>query len=119
MPSTYNFDDYFEHKTLDRIYGEPTAKSLQKLFKQLKRNARSVTSSLGGGQYGHLFMVIPEDKWNNLPGTTPVIPPPDPGPFTLNGRLTAVKIAVNRMNMRKQKRSIINIKLSIASSETN
>ena len=96
MPSTYNFDDYFEHKTLDRIYGEPTAKSLQKLFKQLKRNARSVTSSLGGGQYGHMFMVMPENEWNNLPGTTPVIPPRDPGPFNLQGRLTAVEIAVRQ-----------------------
>ena len=96
MESTYNFDDIFEHKTLDKIYGEPDTKSLQKLFKQLKRNARSVTSPLGGGQYGHLFMVIPDEEWRNLPGTTPVISPTDPGPFRLEGRLTAAEIAVHQ-----------------------
>ena len=66
MESTYNCD--FEHKTIDKIYGEPNTRSLQKVFKQLRRNARSVTSPLGGGQYGHLFMVMPQDEWDNLPG---------------------------------------------------
>ena len=49
METSYNFEDIFEHKTLDKIVGEPDAKSIQKLFKQLKRNARSVASPLGGG----------------------------------------------------------------------
>ena len=57
MDSTYDFDDFFEHKTLDEIHGEPDTKSLQKLFKQLKRNARSMASTLGGDQYSHLFML--------------------------------------------------------------
>ena len=65
MESTYNFD--FEHKTIDKIYGEPNARSLQKVFKQLRRNARSITSPLGGGQYGHLFMVMTQNDWDNLP----------------------------------------------------
>ena len=96
MDSTYNFEDFFEHKTLTKIIGEPNAKSLQKLFKQLKRNARSVTSSLGGGQYGHMFMVLSEEEWNNLPGTTPVNAPADPGPLNLGGRMLASEIATHQ-----------------------
>ena len=94
MESTYNFEDIFEHKSIDKIYGEPDAKSLQKVFKQIKRNARSINSPLGGGQYGHLFMVIPQAEWDALPGTVPVEPPQDPGPFEIEGRLTATEIAV-------------------------
>ena len=95
MESTYNFDDFFEHKTLQKIHGEPNTKSLQKLFKQLRKNARSVQSTLGGGgQYGHLFMVMSEDEWNNLPGTVPVDVPQDPGPFELDGRTRPAEISV-------------------------
>ena len=98
MDTTYSFDNFFEHKTLDKIHEEPDTRSLQKLFKQLRRNARSVPSNLGGGQYGHLFMVMTPQEWNALPGTTPVNPPQDPGNFTLGGRVTASEIAVAQTN---------------------
>ena len=104
MGSTYNFDDYFEHKSVDKIYGEPDAKSLRNLFKQIKRNARSITSNLGGGQYGHLFMVIHQDDWNNLPNTIQVEPPQDPGAFNIQGRLTATEIAVQQKEHEEAKR---------------
>ena len=104
MEATYNFDDTFQHKTLDKIYGEPDAVSLQKLFKQLNRNARSVTSTLGGGQYGHMFLVMTEAAWNALPGTTPVQEPQDPGPFILEGRERAAEIAVNEKAHEEVKR---------------
>ena len=104
METTYDFDNYFEHKQLDKIYGEPDTRSLQKVFKQLKRNARSIPSTLGGGQYGHLFMVIPPAEWNNLPGAVAVVPPRDPGPFALRGGLTASEIAVGQKNHDENKR---------------
>ena len=72
METTYNFD--FEHKTIDKIYGEPDTRSLQKVFKRLKQNLQSVTSPLDSKKYGHLFMVIQQDEWDNLPGTLPIIP---------------------------------------------
>ena len=104
MNNTYNFKNYFEHKTLDKVYGEPTTKTLHKLFKQLKRNACAVPSTVGGGQYCHLFMVITQREWDNLPGSIPVIPPQDPGPFALEGRQTAVEIAVNQKNHEEDKK---------------
>ena len=102
MDSKYNFE--FEHKTLDKIEGEPNAKSLQKLFKQLRRNARSITISLGGGQHGHLFMVLSEAEWNALPDSAPVIPPADPGTFTLIGRPIAAEIAMRQQEHDNEKK---------------
>ena len=104
METTHDFGNYFDHQKLDKVYGEPTTKTLQKLFKQLKRNARSVTSPLGGGQYGHLFMVVTPQEWNQYPGTTPVIQPQDPGPFVLSGRVTASEIAMEQKNYDEAKK---------------
>ena len=92
----YNFEDSFEHKTLDKILGEPDARSLQKLFRQLRRNARSLASTLGGGQYGHLFMVLSQEEWDTLPESTPVVPSADPGEFTLVRRPLAAEIAMRK-----------------------
>ena len=103
MDTTYNFDNFFEHKNLDKIHGEPDKRSLQKLFKQLKRIARSVASTLGGGQYDHLFMVITPRELDQLPGTTPVVPTQDPGPFALEGVVTASQIAVAQKNYEDDK----------------
>ena len=97
MSSTYNFDEYFPHKQLTKIPGHPDTKSLQTLVKQLRRNARSVNTSLGGGQYGHLFLVLSDLEWNALPNTVPVVEPQDPGPFTLTGgRSTSATVALEK-----------------------
>ena len=112
METSYEFDNYFEHKKLDKIYGEPNTRSLKKVFKQsLERNSRSIPSTLSGGQYGHLFMVIPDAEWHNLPGAAPVIPPQDPGPFTLRGGLTASEIAVGQKLKMRTNTNIISFKL--------
>ena len=110
METTHDFTNYFEHKKLEKVYGEPTTKTLQKLFKQLKRNARSVTSSLGGGQYGHLFMVVTPAEWAQYPGTTPVVPPNNLGPFVLGGRVTASEIAMEQKNYDESKKNTIDFK---------
>ena len=83
--TAYSFNDYFPHRKLDRVVGAPTTKTLQTVFKQLRRNARSVNTSLGGGQYGHLFLVLTDDEWAELPDTIPVVEPTDPGPLLIEG----------------------------------
>ena len=56
MSSAYNLPDYkekfFEIKVLDKIHGQPTIDSIVKLFRQVKRNAQRVLTTLGGGQLG-------------------------------------------------------------------
>ena len=71
----------FEYKTLDRIHGVPTLPTLLRLYRQLKRNAQCIRTTLGGGRYGYLALVLPNRDYNNLPHTTPFRRPTDPGLF--------------------------------------
>ena len=78
-------EDHFEKAELTRITGQPKYASLETLLKQLKANARNVHSNLGGGQYGHLGLVISPNSYALIanvpfnrpafPGAHPVIPP--------------------------------------------
>ena len=49
---------YFEYPTLTKIAGEPSFESLRNLHDEIKSNAMSVASTLGGGQHGHLGLVL-------------------------------------------------------------
>jgi hypothetical protein len=49
---------FFEHPDLTKIIGIPTYDTLHKLNQEIKSNATSVHSNLGGGQHGHLGLVI-------------------------------------------------------------
>jgi hypothetical protein len=51
-PSVEDIRAGFVYDRLDPIGGEPTYATLQRLFTQLIRNATSVASRLGGGQFG-------------------------------------------------------------------
>ena len=79
-------DTHFEFSELSPIHGEPSYETLDKLLKQLKANARTVHSNLGGGAHGHLGLVIspasyallsPLHPFNRpvFPGAQAVIPP--------------------------------------------
>jgi hypothetical protein len=80
-------DTCFQHKVLTKIHGEPTCESLQNTSTELKANASSVPSTLGGGQNGHLGLLLSAARCNTLahavPWATPVNPgvfvPPNPG----------------------------------------
>ena len=83
--SAYNLPDYkakyFEYNELDKIYGQPNIESIVKLYKQVKRNAQSVPTTLGGGQLGYLALVIPPATYNAIGTAAPFVRPVDPGPF--------------------------------------
>ena len=51
-------DTNFEFPTLTRIHGEPTYFQLKELKNELKTNASSVTTDLGGGAHEHLGLVL-------------------------------------------------------------
>jgi hypothetical protein len=74
-------DTYFQHKMLKRIHGQPTYETLQNLSTEIKANAASVPSTLGGGQYGHLGLILSVDRYATLANTIPWVSPPNPGPF--------------------------------------
>ena len=85
--SVYNLPDYkeryFEHKTLTKVHGPPTADSILQVYKETKRNAQSVPTTLGGGQLGYLALVVTTAAWAAIPTAGAWICPTDPGPFTL------------------------------------
>lgn len=64
----------FPHPILDLIDGQPTNTSLQLLQRQLYTNARSVSSTLGGGNHGHLGMVMTNAAYTALTGVIFIIP---------------------------------------------
>jgi hypothetical protein len=74
-------DTYFQHKVLTKVHGQPTYESLQTLHTEIKANAASVPSTLGGGQYGHLGLIVSDERYATLANTVPWVSPTNPGPF--------------------------------------
>jgi hypothetical protein len=65
-------DTYFQHKVLTKVHaGLPTYESLQTLHTELKANAGSVPSTLGGGQNGHLGLLLSAVRYATLTHTVP------------------------------------------------
>jgi hypothetical protein len=75
-------DTYFQHKVLTRIHGLPVYETLQLLATEIKANAASVPTTLGGGLYGHLGLVVSDQKYATLANTSPWVTPVNPGTYT-------------------------------------
>lgn len=78
---------YFENPELTRITGEPSFDSLHTLLNELKANAMSVHSNLGGGAHGHLGLVIPPNAYA-LVSNTPFDRPVHPGVLNIPANAT-------------------------------
>ena len=50
-------EHFFQHPTLSKIIGDPTYTSLALLERECKANGKSVPTTLGGGNQGHLGLV--------------------------------------------------------------
>jgi hypothetical protein len=66
---------------MTKIHGLPTYESLTTLSTELKANASSVPSTLGGGLYGHLGLILSPARYATLAGSVPWVAPGNPGPF--------------------------------------
>ena len=75
-------DTYFEIPTLTKIHGEPTYFQLKELKNELKANATSVTSDLGGGANGHLGLVLTPAEYTTVSATA-YNRPVHPGPLVI------------------------------------
>ena len=74
----------FPHKVLTPIVGQPTPLALQRLRTELIANAMSVPSNRGGGENGHLCLVLPEEELATI-SDTPFEIPVNPGPLPVPG----------------------------------
>lgn len=75
-------DTLFEYSDLSPIVGEPTYESLRVLLNQIKANARSIHTTLGGGQHGHLGLVLTPQQYALLT-PQPYVRPPRPPPLVI------------------------------------
>ena len=73
-------DTLFEHKELTKIHGEPTYETLKIIANELKTNAATVRTHLGGGNHGHLGLVLLPARYA-LISPDPFERPTHPGPF--------------------------------------
>ena len=69
---------FFDYPSLTKITGEPTLGALMTLRNELKANAQSVETTLGGGAHGHLGLVVPPAIYNTIAPDTPYIKPRQP-----------------------------------------
>jgi hypothetical protein len=85
-------DTYFQHKVLTKVHGTPTYETLMTLSTELKANASSVPSTLGGGLYGHLGLILSAERYATLANSVPWINPGNPGPFAPPAGATAAQL---------------------------
>ena len=96
MASTPKFT--FPYVSLTPIDGKPTNTTLQVLQRQLYTNARSVPSARGGGNHGHLAMVLSAPDYllrTGVPFIIPVHPGPPPEAV---GTSAAIAVAIRNYN---------------------
>ena len=89
-------NNFFEHPELSRIIGKPNTATLITLQAEIRDNAQSVQTILGGGGNGHLGLVCSNETYQELvPGVKPYLRPDNPGPLDLDqdNRLTQYQIA--------------------------
>ena len=91
--SVNNKYSYFEHPVLTKIRGEPTYETLHLLKNELKANASSVPTTLGGGNHGYLGMILTPAEYHHIPPSDPFTRPPNPGVLVPNPAGTAAQIA--------------------------
>ena len=91
MPSNIDYaQTYFKYPSPTPISGEPTNKALKRLKNELRANASSVESDLGGGDHGYLGLVLTDVEYANVTNT-PFVAPNFPGTLTIPAVATAVQ----------------------------
>ena len=74
-------DTHFTHSVLTKIHGKPVYDTLRLLADEVKANAAAVPTTLGGGSYGHLGLVLSAARYAALPLSAPWVTPVNPGTF--------------------------------------
>lgn len=84
---------HFEFPELTKIHGEPSTQSLITLQREIRANADSVNTTLGGGSLGHLGLVCSDATYALIPGSSPYIRPVLPTVVTMDSSATQFQIA--------------------------
>ena len=82
--ANFNYrDNYFQHTDLTPIRCEPTNETLKTLVIEIKANAQTVHYTLGGGDNGHIGLVLTTARYNQIAPGQPYIRPIFPGTLTI------------------------------------
>ena len=83
---------YFKYKNPNGINGEPTYKSLKRLKTELRANASSVDTDLGGGDHGYLGLVLSDAEYARIsPTPAAFVAPNFPGALVIDPAFTAMQ----------------------------
>ena len=100
MTTVYQEPDYknhfFEKQELTKILHEPDLQSLIILRNEIKANAMTVHTTLGGGLYGHLGLVLTDTQYELIPNTVPYVRQQHPGALNIANNATQYQIAIAR-----------------------
>ena len=101
-----NKDSYFENPVLTAIRGEPTYETLHHIKNELKSNASSVPTTLGGGNHGYLCMILASAEYRRIAPTDTFTRPQNPGVLVPNPSSTAAQIVSAENNHRLTKKTL-------------
>lgn len=96
MDTPIDYTRHFQFPSPTRITGEPTYATLKTLAKELRANAGSVETNLGGGDHGYLGLVVSDEDYAAICATAFVAPT---YPSALDVPATAT--AVQAINLRE------------------
>jgi hypothetical protein len=68
---------YYPWTALDP-HSAPTPQAVRQLRKEVYANAQAVDTSLGGGQFGHIGLFMPDDEYATVSPDAPYIKPAQP-----------------------------------------
>ena len=69
----------FEKKALTKLVGRPTHATVTKLYSEVYANASSIDCSGGGGEHGHLGLVMSPEEYAEIQGTVAFTATAHPG----------------------------------------
>lgn len=89
IPTTNYRETYFPKPDLTPIIGKPAFEDLYQLLIDLRLNAQSIHSNLGGGAHGHLGLLMTPQKYV-IQSPTPYVRPIHPNPLVIPAGSTRV-----------------------------
>ena len=96
---------YFEFQELALLNNEPAFDTLQKLLTQLKANASSVPTNLGGGGHEFIGAILSTALYTTLAPLTPFIGLTHPGTLTVPPNSTKYAISLLKTQIDKAVRT--------------
>ena len=95
---------YFKYKTPTPIIGTPTNKTLKRLKQELRANAASVESDLGGGDHGYLGLILTDVEYA-LVSDDAFVAPNYPDPLTIPAGTDPVAALTIRERYKEDKKA--------------